>query len=100
MYGAFVYVRMDILPFGFRLALFHYISPSKDNLHYHSHSKELPNSPGKALVRLARHFFEESVKSFHPGNVIILITGIISAGLFGNIGISEWGADFILFCFA
>ena len=45
-------LRMDT-PFCFYFLFFTNIlcSPSKVNLLYHSHSKESPNSPGKASVR-------------------------------------------------
>ena len=74
----------------FPLVHFYYLHTFRGNLPDHSHSKELPNIPGEVSVRYGYYGISVVV-------VIILITGIIAAGLVGNVGIS--GPFIISFCF-
>lgn len=64
---------------------------SKDNLPSLSHIKVSVTSPGRLLVIIV---FVEVLSNIgnnnvrRPGNALSLVTGIIAAGLYGNIGIS------------
>ena len=74
------------------------ISPSKDNSRYHSPTKELANLLGKPSVSFLtpppkknrNTTSKYSLTNWWLGNVLSLITGIIAAGLYGNIGISKF----------